>query len=131
MTLKKIEKRDGRVVDFDEEKIASAIFKAAQSVGGKDQEIARKLARKVTEEAEKRFGSKTPTVEDIQDLVEDVLIKSNHVKTSKAYIVYRLQRSQVREARRAILGGKVDEDVKLSLNALKVLEARYLLKDEY
>ncbi|NLI99351.1 vitamin B12-dependent ribonucleotide reductase [bacterium] len=125
----KIKKRDGRIVDFDIEKITSAIFKAAQSVGGENKEQAELLARKVMEEIEKRRnGQAIPSVEEVQDIVETVLIRSGHAKTAKAYILYRRKRAELREAKQFYVG--IQDDLKLSLNALKVLERRYLLKDE-
>lgn len=125
----KIRKRDGRIVDFDIEKITNAIFKAAQSVGGENREQAEALAEKVIEELEKRRnGTGVPTVEEVQDIVETVLIRSGHAKTAKAYILYRRKRAELREAKEFFVG--IQDDLKLSLNALKVLERRYLLKDE-
>ncbi len=118
-------KRDGRVVDFNSEKIATAIFKAAQSVGGHDEELARQLADKVAQELE-AINLEIPDVEKIQDIVEKVLIQQSHVKTAKAYILYREERKKLREAK--LMMGIVD-DCKLSLNALTVLEGRYLRKD--
>lgn len=123
-----VKKRDGRIVLFDKEKITSAIFKAAIAVGGTDSQLAKTLAEKVAEAANEKYDGHTiPTVENIQDLVEKVLIEGGHAKTAKAYILYRQRRSQLREAK-AMLG--VQDELKLSLNAIKVLEKRYLKKDE-
>lgn len=126
----KIKKRDGRIVDFDQEKIVNAIFKAAQSVGGKDRKTAEELAGKVIQELNEKFdGKKVPTVEEVQDTVEDVLIKSGHAKTAKAYILYRQKRSDLRAEKAAVLGRQA-EIKKLSVNALRVLKERYLRKDD-
>jgi len=126
---KTIRKRDGRIVDFDLEKITNAIFKAAKAVGGEDRAQAETLARKVEEELEKRHGGAgIPSVEEVQDIVETVLIRSGNAKTAKAYILYRRKRAELREAKEFFVG--IKDDLKLSLNALKVLERRYLLKDE-
>ncbi|MFX1362305.1 MAG: ribonucleotide reductase N-terminal alpha domain-containing protein, partial [Promethearchaeota archaeon] len=128
LKVKKIIKRDGRIANFDPDKIANAIFKAALALGGRDRSIAEKLADQVVAIVEKKFGGKKiPTVEDVQDIVETVLIEHGHVKTAKAYILYRQKRKELREAK-ALLG--VYDDLKLSLNAVKVLAARYLRKDE-
>ncbi|UCD07942.1 MAG: ribonucleoside triphosphate reductase, partial [Candidatus Aenigmatarchaeota archaeon] len=98
--IKKIRKRDGRVVDFDQEKITEAIWKAAQSVGGKDRKIAEKLSNKVVAVIEYQFSDKEiPTVEEIQDIVEKILIKNGHAKTAKTYILYRHQRAKIRETK--------------------------------
>ncbi len=97
--IKKIRKRDGRVVNFDKEKIVNAIFKAAQSIGGKDKQEAERLADQVVEYLEKGFAGKIPTVEEVQDIVERVLVEAGHYKTTKAFILYRKQRSDVRDTK--------------------------------
>lgn len=99
MNLEMIYKRDGRLVPFDAEKIAAAIFKAAVAVGGSDFEMARGLAGQVVEELQKVPGSDYPTVEQVQDLVEKVLVENGHAKTAKAYIIYREKRAIARDAR--------------------------------
>ena len=123
--ITQIRKRDGRIVAFDQNKITEAIWKAAQSVGGKDRKIAESLSDKVVEILNKN-GKKIPSVEEIQDIVEKVLIENGHAKTAKAYILYRQKRKEIREAKE-LLG--VKDDIKLSVNAIKVLERRYLKKD--
>jgi len=131
--MKSIRKRDGRVVDFDQSKIAEAIWKAAQSVGGDDQTIADKIANQVAAVIEVFFKGPDaiPTVEQIQDLVEKILIEGGHAKTAKAYILYRAKRAQEREQTESIIGkGNADERLNFSNNALEVLKRRYLLKDE-
>lgn len=90
-------KRDGRKVPFNIEKIANAIFKAAQSCGGSDFNEAMDTAVEVCGVYEKSNGNKVPTVEEIQDLVEKVLIENGHAKTAKAYILYRYERTRSRE----------------------------------
>ncbi len=99
--VEKIIKRDGRILDFDEEKIISAIFKAARAVGGQNYELAKKLAHEVVIKLEEGldkglFKEEYPSVEEIQDIVEKVLIDNGHSKTAKAYILYRKQREQTR-----------------------------------
>lgn len=94
--ITKVKKRDGRIVPFDEERIVNAIFKAARAVGGNDYERARFLARKVVENLERKFPVAIPGVEDVQDEVEKVLIENGHSKTAKAYILYRQQRTEIR-----------------------------------
>jgi len=97
VSIKEIRKRDGRVVIFDESKIADAIFKAACAVGGSDRAMADELAAVVTMFLEKNYDGRTPGIEDIQDLVEKVLIETGHAKTAKAYILYRDKRARIRE----------------------------------
>ena len=124
----KIRKRDGRVMKFDQEKITNAIYKAAVAVGGQDRSLAEKLSDKVMVILEERYDGHTiPSVEEVQDVVEKVLIESGHATTAKAYIIYRQKRKEIREAK-SLLG--VEDDVKLTLNAIRVLEKRYLKKDE-
>ena len=96
--LDKVRKRDGRLVPFDETKIADAIFAAARSVGGEDRLLAEELASAVSFFLAKRFESRIPDIEDIQDMVEKVLIETGHAKTAKAYIIYREKRAQVRQS---------------------------------
>lgn len=96
--IKKVRKRDGRLVPFNEVKIADAIYKAALSVGGEDRLLAEELAGVVTLFLEKHYESRIPTIEDIQDMVEKVLIETGHAKTAKAYILYREKRARIRES---------------------------------
>ncbi|KAA0006738.1 MAG: adenosylcobalamin-dependent ribonucleoside-diphosphate reductase [Thermoplasmata archaeon] len=131
--IKKIEKRDGRIVDFDQEKITNAIFKAAQAVGGRDRERAKYLSDQVVKELEKKYGERRiPTVEEIQDIVEKILIEHGHARTAKAYILYRQKKAEIREEKKKILNKEsLDEiDKKFSVNALRVLAYRYLIRDE-
>ncbi|EKD47930.1 MAG: hypothetical protein ACD_65C00215G0003 [uncultured bacterium] len=127
--MKKIIKRDGSVTDFNREKITEAIWKAAESVGGQDRTIAENISIEIEKLLNILFkGKSNPTVEQVQDLVENMLIERKHAKTAKAYILYRQKRSEIREQQKAIMGKTTS--LPLSLNALQVLERRYLLKDE-
>ena len=99
-----IKKRDGRLVPYDEAKIASAIdraFVAAES--GKGEDEAERLAKIVTREMNAKESNETPSVEDIQDQVEQVLIAEGYAKTAKAYILYRAERSRTREAKTRLM----------------------------
>lgn len=104
----RIKKRDGRQVTFNIEKIANAIFKAAQAVGGNDYEEALELAGMVGDVLQ-QSGNSTPTVEEIQDIVEKVLIENGHAATAKAYILYRSNRTRAREMNTRLM--KVYEDL--------------------
>ena len=95
--ISKVRKRDGRLVDFDERKIADAIYKAACAVGGEDRFLAEELAGVVTLFLEKRYGGSVPQIEEIQDMVEKVLIETGHSRTAKAYILYRDRRARARD----------------------------------
>jgi len=96
-TIREVRKRDGRVVPFDETKIADAIYKAIRSVGRGDRALAEELASAVTHFLEKKFAGTIPGIEDIQDQVETVLVEMGHANIAKAYILYRNKRSAVRE----------------------------------
>lgn len=104
MMIQKIIKRDGRLVDFNIDKIANAIFKAAQSVGGQNRDLSVQLAQQVSKiYVENNKQENTPSVEQIQDLVEKVLIEEGHARTAKAYILYRNQRSETRNLKQSLL----------------------------
>jgi len=105
----KITKRDGREVPFNIEKIANAIFKAAQAAGGHDYDTSLKLAENVTFLLNEKFKDNTPEVEDIQDMVEKVLIENGHARTAKEYILYRAERTRIREMDTRLM--KVYEDL--------------------
>jgi len=126
--IKKIRKRDGRIVDFNPIKIADAIWKAAKAVGGRDRELSNRLALQVVKSLEKQLKpDEIPSVEQVQDMVEKILIENGHARTAKAYILYRQKRAETRRVK-ALLG--VVDELKLPLNAILVLERRYLRKDE-
>ena len=94
--FEQIEKRDGRIVEFDSTKITAAILKAGQATGEFGDREARKLTLRVLTLAhEMRLGS-LPEVEEIQDIVEHVLLDSPYHVTAKAYILYREQHAQIR-----------------------------------
>jgi ribonucleoside-triphosphate reductase len=96
--MKFVRKRDGRLEPFDQERITNAIWKAAKAVGGKDRELAKRLSDQVVAELKRRFGEDgVPTVEEIQDVVEKILIENGHARTAKAYILYRKQHQDLRE----------------------------------
>ncbi len=102
--IKKIIKRNGEIAEFKKEKITEAIFKAAQSVGGENLELAKQLTEKVIVSLTEKYNKKTiPAIEEIQDAVEAVLIKNGNAKTAKAYILYREQRNKIREKEKLIL----------------------------
>jgi len=94
---KHVKKRDGRVVPFTQERITNAIYRAAVAVGGRDRQTARNLSDQVVALVDNNFPSdKTPSVEDIQDIVEKVLIENGHARVAKAYILYRDERNRSR-----------------------------------
>jgi len=97
--IKKVQKRNGEIVDFDQQKITNAIFKAITATGQGDGKKSKKLTDRVVKILNRRFKEgEIPTVEQIQDIVEEVLILEGLVETAKAYILYREQRRRIREA---------------------------------
>lgn len=132
----KIVKRDGRVVEFSIDKLTEAILKSGRETGEFGKGEARRLAGIVVDLLVKasptspRLRGVSPvlhTVEQVQDIVEQVLMAASHFTTAKAYILYRKERSDARRMER-IIG--VEDDLGLSVNQLKVMENRYLVKDE-
>jgi ribonucleoside-triphosphate reductase len=91
-----VRKRSGKIVPFDRKKITTAIFKAAEEVGGRDKEIAERLTDEVVLYLYSEQGDNLPQVEEIQDAIEKVLIERGHAKTAKAFILYRDKRQRVR-----------------------------------
>jgi len=98
--LERVVKRNGAVVPFNRERITNAIYRAAVAVGGRDRALAERLTDQVVEILEHHCtGDWIPTVEEIQDIVEKVLIENGHARTAKAYILYRRERAMRRERR--------------------------------
>ncbi|MCL6472286.1 MAG: vitamin B12-dependent ribonucleotide reductase [Firmicutes bacterium] len=127
--IRKVRKRDGRIVDFDISKISGAIHKALNATGHADGKLAASLADEVLKRLQQKAEEiPVPTVEQIQDIVERVLIDKDLPEIAKAYILYRNMRASVRAARQFV--GVPLNDIKVSVNAAKVLSQRYLIKDE-
>ena len=101
--FKSIKKRDGKVVAFNEEKIADAIAKAGAATGEFGTDRAKNIAEKVVRVAEDKIKSRIPTVEQIQDIVEEVLMESAFKTTAKSYIEYRAERNRVRNAKTKLM----------------------------
>ncbi len=98
-----IEKRSGAIVAFNTDRITNAIYRAAVAVGGRDRATAENLSREVVQTLEEQTPpGGVPTVEQIQDIVEKVLIENGHAKVAKAYILYRAERAQHRQERAAL-----------------------------
>lgn len=96
--VQKILKRDGRKTDFNREKITNAIYGAAQALGGTDYCESVHVTDMVIDYINKHFGKdETPTVEQIQDIVEKMLIENGNARTAKEYILYRADRTRVRD----------------------------------
>lgn len=145
-SLTKVTKRDGRFVDFNFEKLVDSIFKAAESVGGKDRERAIELAKEIvaklgadnSEQTNNSSANNSPAnkeltipVEEIQNATEKILIERGHAKTAKAYILHYHRKNEEHHHKTLIMGARNEEgNLSFSSQALKILERRYLLKDE-
>ena len=116
--IKRIKKRDGTIVAFDQQKITGAISKAVTAAEQGDGEESKKLSDKVVELLNRRFkADEIPEIEQIQDIVEEVLISENFVETAKAYILYREQRRKIREA-----AGSLDDSLEMIDKYIKELD---------
>jgi ribonucleoside-triphosphate reductase (formate) len=101
-----IRKRDGRIVPFNAEKITGAIYKAAQAVGGSDRTTAQAISDSIIGILTIIYkDGRIPTVENVQDLVEKMLIERGHAKVAKAYILYRDQHRKIREGKSLLTEG--------------------------
>ena len=132
-TINEIRKRSGVVTAFNEDKISNAIFKALAATSKADRVLADQLANKVVQKlVEQGFtNTRTPSVEDIQDIVESTLIESGNSDIAKAYIVYRHERRKLRDEKMKVLNAKALDPVskKFDLNCLRVLASRYLFRN--
>ncbi|MGC9319081.1 MAG: ribonucleoside triphosphate reductase [Armatimonadota bacterium] len=111
LAVQEVIKRDGQRVPFDPERIKAAILKAGRATGEFDEEETEHLTALVLRVIQHRQWSDSPTVEQIQDIVEQTLIEADHLKTARAYIVYREQRKRVREDEKVLIDaiGSVNE----------------------
>ena len=124
-----VKKRDGSIVSFNAVKIEKAIMQAMRDLDMPNEKIARKFTQQVVDILNKnvdKFEKGIPTIEQIQNTVEQVLEK-NYERLFKVYSLYRRSRHIARELRHFF---KIKDDLKFSANAIKVLEERYLLKDD-
>lgn len=123
-----IRKRDGRIVPFDQNKIEEAIFKCSRAIGKPNRSLSRRLATQAATILQERLPENSlPTVEGVQDIVEEVLVRDQQAELAKAYIIYRQKHKEIREAKLMLKGYRVE--VVSTPNAMTVLRKRYLLKD--
>ncbi len=110
-TISKLIKRSGEIVDFDQDKIGKAIYKAGLAVGIDDRHLAKKLTDQVTMRLNQKFHKNSiPAVEEVQDIVEEILIENKLIKIAKAYILYRDQHRQLRDINTSTSDDKLLED---------------------
>ncbi|MCF7928494.1 MAG: hypothetical protein K9L68_05940 [Spirochaetales bacterium] len=146
--IRRIIKRDGRIVPFDRRKIEFAVYQAAVAVGGRDRGRAEKISRLVVDFLERQFRSEQkksgeilPSVEEVQDAVEKTLIEEGHARTAKAYILYRYEHNLKRKKRDTLsysqesipyrkLWEALDWSVEHEFNRIELLN-RYLLEDRF
>ena len=96
--ISKIRKRDGKIADFNRDKVTTAIYRCLEAVGKQNRETADKYCREVVFKLNEKFNARTiPAVEEVQDLVEEVLIDNREIKAAKAFILFRDQRARNRE----------------------------------
>jgi len=129
MVIRKVRKRTGEIAPFKPEKIKTAIEKAMLAINEKDLKVSKDLTSEIVMSLNSKvslFYEGIPDIEQIQDTVEEILEKRNP-RLYKVYSLYRRSRGIAREIKQYF---KIKDDLKLSVNALKVLEERYLLKDE-
>ena len=120
--ITKIRKRDGRLADYDISKIENAIAKAMMSLGDGEIKDCKKMARIAELYLTERFPSTVPSVEDIQDVVESVLMKNGYEDVAKAYIIYRRDHEKIRNINNTFLDYKATVDKYLKLNDWRVKE---------
>ena len=132
MAVEKVMKRDGRIVPFDKERIKWAIQRAMLEVGIRDEKLLNRVVRRVVKRVNELYDGQVPHIENIQDIVELELMRAGLFDVAKAYIIYRKKKAEIREEKKKILNkDKLDEiDKRFSINALRVLASRYLIKNE-
>ena len=109
--ISQIKKRDGRIVDFDQNKIIIAVQKAMEAVGEKDPKKIQKISDQIAKALNNKFHYRSiPAIEELQDIVEEVLIRSKQIKAAKAYILYRDQHSKIRELKALVDSNQIMGD---------------------
>lgn len=128
--VERIRKRDGRIAPYKREKIEKVLTLAAEA---SDEslpvvKLAMKVEKKLFKAYAKESGKQLPQVEDVQDLVEETLMENGHYRVARQFILYREQRAVERNTKSAMIGKQINTE--LSINALKLLRERYLLRNK-
>jgi len=129
MVVSKVRKRDGSIEHFDPLRISAALIKAMDAVEEKSLRNSKILTDKIVKALNWKkdsFVEGIPSVENIQDVVEEILSQSKFQRTAKAYLLHRRSRKNARELKRFF---GIKDDLKFDVNALRVLQERYLLRD--
>ena len=132
-SIAEIRKRNGKVTNFDKNKISNAIHKALIATNQDDRDLAEELTNGVLDKlVTQGFSTEhPPSVEDIQDMVESTLIEQGHSEIAKSYILYRHERRKIRDEKMKVLNTNSLDFVskKFDLNCLRVLASRYLMRN--
>ncbi len=127
--IKAVIKANGKIEDFNPQKISEGIWKAALGVGGKDKDLAYNIGEEVVHLLKKRYKNRVPIPTfEIGELVEKVLIEKGHAKTAKAFILYRENKKHLRQDKKTL---GVNDDIGLSYNTLYILRERYLRRNQF
>ncbi|HTX44296.1 MAG TPA: adenosylcobalamin-dependent ribonucleoside-diphosphate reductase [Methanocella sp.] len=122
-----VKKRDGKIADFDQDRITGAIQKALTAAEAGGTAEAGRLSNAVADRLGERYAGRIPSVEEVQDIVVEVLRESGFGKVAEEYEGYRRKKAEIRGLKKEL---GIGEEPKLTVNALEVLRRRYLLKDE-
>lgn len=101
--IQQVRKRDNTIVDFNQDKINNAVFNALKAVGREDRSLSQTLTEKIVQALNNKFHPRSiPAIEEIQDIVEEVLVREGLIKAVKAYIIYREQHARLREIKQML-----------------------------
>ena len=132
-SIAEIRKRNGKVTNFDKNKITNAIHKALMATNQEDRDLAEELTNGVLDKliTQGFSSSHPPSVEDIQDMVESTLIEQGHSEIAKSYILYRHERRKIRDEKMKVINTDNLDSVskQFDLNCLRVLASRYLMRN--
>lgn len=133
-SIVQVRKRNGKITNFNKNKISNAIYKALVATSKADRALADELTNGVINKLHQQGFSnlKSPSVEDVQDMVESILIDQGYSDIAKAYILYRHERRKIREEKMSLLNNTSLDPVakNFDINCLRVLASRYLIRNK-